>query len=200
MKKILCILLLSFLFLTACNAGGDDTVVVGLPQDPDYLDPHRAVGAGTREMLFNIFEGLMKQNPDGSLSEALAESYTISEDKTTYTFTLRKGVLFHNGEPVTPEDVVYSYERLSGQFDGTVYAEGLEGVLVTSAGNDVTFTLPEPNGAFLSEMIGPVIPNPGSIRRSSSRHWMPSSTQVWSCDPRASSQASPSTRTRTARA
>lgn len=158
MKKILCILLLSFLFLTACNAGGDDTVVVGLPQDPDYLDPHRAVGAGTREMLFNIFEGLMKQNPDGSLSEALAESYTISEDKTTYTFTLRQGVLFHNGEPVTPEDVVYSYERLSGQFDGTVYAEGLEGVLVTSAGNDVTFTLPEPNGAFLSEMIGPVIP------------------------------------------
>lgn len=158
MKKYIIVLLLSLLFLTSCTQAMGDRVVVGVPQDPDYLDPHRAVGAGTREMLFNLYEGLLKQNPDGSLREAIAESYTISEDSTEYVFTLREGVLFHDGSPVTAEDVVYSYQRLSGLIDGTVYAEGLEGVIVSAVGNQVTFNLPEPNGAFLTEMIGPVIP------------------------------------------
>ena len=60
------------------------------------------MAAGTREVLFNIFEGLVKPNSDGEMIPAVAEKYTLSEDGTTYTFTLREGVKFHNGQEVTP--------------------------------------------------------------------------------------------------
>ena len=68
--------------------GGE--ITVGIAQDlDDSLDPHQTVAAGTREVLFNIFEGLVKPNSDGEMIPAVAEKYTLSEDGTTYTFTLR---------------------------------------------------------------------------------------------------------------
>ena len=97
-----------------------NSVTVGIAQDLSNLDPQLAATAGVREVLFNIFEGLVKASPDGSLTGAVASDYEISEDAKTYTFTLREGVTFHNGEPVTAEDVVYSLERCAGsENDGT---------------------------------------------------------------------------------
>lgn len=95
------------------------SVVVGIQQDIDSLDPHKATAAGTKEILFNIFEGLVKPDPNGNLMNAVASDYTISEDGLVYTFTLREGVKFHNGDDVTVEDVKYSLERVSGILDGT---------------------------------------------------------------------------------
>ena len=87
-------------------------ITVGIAQDlDDSLDPHKTVKAGTREVMFNVFEGLMKPTSDGDLIPAIAETYTVSEDRLTYTFTLREGVQFHNGDTVAAEDVVYSIER-----------------------------------------------------------------------------------------
>ena len=92
---------------------------VGIAQDlDDSLDPHQTVAAGTREVLFNIFEGLVKPNSDGEMIPAVAEKYTLSEDGTTYTFTLREGVKFHNGQTVTAEDVVYSINRCAAVPEG----------------------------------------------------------------------------------
>ncbi len=95
------------------------SVVVGIQQDIDSLDPHKATAAGTKEILFNIFEGLVKVDPNGNLMNAVADGYSISEDGLVYTFTLREGVKFHNGNAVTAEDVKYSLERVSGILDGT---------------------------------------------------------------------------------
>ena len=94
-------------------------VVVGIQQDMDSLDPHKATAAGTKEILFNIFEGLVKPDPNGNLMNAVASDYSVSEDGLTYTFTLRDGVKFHNGNAVTAEDVKYSLDRVSGLLDGT---------------------------------------------------------------------------------
>lgn len=95
------------------------SVVVGIQQDIDSLDPHKATAAGTKEILFNIFEGLVKSDKNGDLMKALASDYTVSGDGLVYTFTLRDGVRFHNGNAVTAEDVKYSLERASGLLDGT---------------------------------------------------------------------------------
>lgn len=95
------------------------SVVVGIQQDIDSLDPHKATSAGTKEILFNIFEGLVKPDENGNLISAVASDYTISEDGLVYTFPLRDNVKFHNGSPVTAEDVKYSLERVSGLLDGT---------------------------------------------------------------------------------
>lgn len=90
------------------------SVIVGITQDLDSLDPHKAVAAGTEEVLFNIYEGLVKPDRDGNLIPAVAESYTMSDDGMSYTFLLREGVKFHDGKPVTAEDVIYSVKRCAG--------------------------------------------------------------------------------------
>ena len=95
------------------------SIVVGVQQDIDSLDPHKATAAGTKEIIFNIFEGLVKPDENGNLINAVASNYTISEDGLVYTFTLRDNVKFHNGNVVTAEDVKYSLERVSGLLDGT---------------------------------------------------------------------------------
>ena len=64
------------------------SIKVGISQDLDSLDPHKAVAAGTKEVLFNIFEGLVKPDSDGNLVEAVADSYEISEDAKVYTLSL----------------------------------------------------------------------------------------------------------------
>lgn len=84
--------------------GGE--LVVGISQDlGDSLDPYQMTAAGTREVLFNVYEGLVKPNVSGEYVPAVASDSTVSEDGLTYTFPLREGVLFHNGEAVTAEDV-----------------------------------------------------------------------------------------------
>ena len=107
-------------------AGGE--IIVGITQDLDSLDPHKAHAAGTLEVIFNLFEGVVKPDKDGNLVPAVASDVAISEDGMTYTFTLRDGVKFHNGAPVTAEDVVYSLKRSAGLLE-TVDPE----VIVTSA-------------------------------------------------------------------
>lgn len=94
------------------------SIVVGIQQDLDSLDPHMIEAAGTSEVLFNIFEGLVKPDENGELVPAVASGYKISEDGTTYTFTLREDVKFHNGQPVTIEDVIYSIQRCAGRLEG----------------------------------------------------------------------------------
>ncbi len=97
-------------------------VNVGIPQDlEDSLDPHLTTAAGTREVLFNIFEGLVKPDSEGNIIPAVAEKCDVSPDGTVYTFTLRDGVKFHNGEDVTVDDVVYSISRAAGKLDDGAY-------------------------------------------------------------------------------
>jgi len=108
------------------------SVTVGITQDLDSLDPHKAIAAGTKEVLFNIFEGLIKLDKDGNLVPAVAESYEISPDGMVYTFTLRDGVKFHNSEPVTADDIVYSIKRSAGLLepvDPTVLVESVLSVI-----------------------------------------------------------------------
>ncbi len=118
MKKLILMALLvtvSAAALSGCKGGtkkgGNGSVTVGITQDLDSLDPHKAVAAGTKEVLYNIFEGLVKPDENGNLVPAVAENYLISKDGTAYTFKLRKGVKFHNGKTVTAEDVVTSIKR-----------------------------------------------------------------------------------------
>lgn len=92
-------------------------VLVGITQEPDFLDPQLAVAAGTKEILFNIFEGLTRLTPEGEWKDCLAESHEIEEDGKRYIFKLRDGVLFHNGKEMTEEDVIYSLRRAAGLDD-----------------------------------------------------------------------------------
>ena len=85
----------------------NNEIVVGIAQDlEDSLDPHLSASAGSREVLFNIYEGLVKPNSDGELICAVARDYQLSNGGRTYTFYIREGVQFHNGQTVPAADVV----------------------------------------------------------------------------------------------
>ena len=81
----------------------------GLMSEPRTLDPLSTSNtADGRMILFNVYEGLVKSDPVGILQPAVAESYEMSSDAMTYTFTLRQGLRFHDGSLVTIEDVEFS--------------------------------------------------------------------------------------------
>lgn len=141
--------------------GGE--ITVGITQDlDDSLDPHQTVAAGTREVLFNIFEGLVKPNSDGEMIPAVAEKYTLSEDGTTYTFTLREGVKFHNGQTVTAEDVVYSINRCAavpeGQEKPLVAAFSAVKSVEALDEKTVAVTIAQRDLEFISYMTAAIIP------------------------------------------
>jgi peptide/nickel transport system substrate-binding protein len=138
----------------------ENKVVVVVPQDPDYLDPHLASAAGTYEMMFNVYEGLVKPASDGTLHPAVAEKYTISEDGLTYTFILRKGIKFHNGREVTTKDVKYSLERLMGTHTGKPLSSFFQKVLTVQAPDDqrIIIKLKEVDASLLSSLKAAIIP------------------------------------------
>lgn len=85
--------------------------IKGVSTEAPGFDPFTVQTADARSIFFNIYEGLMKTQPDGSFAPGLAEKCEVSDDGKTYTFSLRQGVKFHNGNDLTMNDVVYSVEK-----------------------------------------------------------------------------------------
>lgn len=134
------------------------SVVFGMTQDLTSLDPHIAVSdAGTRDVVFNLYEGLVKPASDGSLVPAVASDVQISDDATEYTFTLREGITFHDGTPVTVEDVKYSIDRYA-EIQGESSAFSI--VSGTEIKDEKTFAvyLKESYSEFLGLMVVGIIP------------------------------------------
>ena len=140
----------------------DNEIVIGIAQDLDQsLDPHYTVAAGTKEVMFNVFEGLVKYDPDGNTIPAVASEYEISDDGLTYTFKLREGIKFHNGDTVDLDDVIYSITRC--QTDEKVNQQlstGLACIANLEKQDDSTLvmTLSEPNTELMSLLTLEIIP------------------------------------------
>ena len=81
---------------------------------PALLDPSEMTGSAI--VPYALHDALLKPLPGNPLAPALAESWTESPDGLAYEFTLREGVTFHNGDPLTVEDVHYSFVRYKGLF------------------------------------------------------------------------------------
>lgn len=131
--------------------GGE--VVVGISQDlGDSLDPYQLTAAGTREVLFNVYEGLIKPTKDAEFIPAIAKSLPkVSEDGLQYTFTLRDDVKFHNGNVVTADDVIKSFETCAANTVDSALKAALSTVKVEATDEKtVVVKLSEPNGDFLS--------------------------------------------------
>ena len=140
--------------------GGE--ITVGISADLDTsLDPHvSSSSAGTREVLFNIYEGLVKPDTEGNLVPAIAESYTVNDTADVYTYTLSDGVKFHNGDTVTVGDVVYSLSRAAGLETGEPLVSDVANIASVEAADDhtVVVTLTQPDTEFNAHMTVAIIP------------------------------------------
>src|SRR5499425_3027367 len=82
---------------------------------PTWFEPAETPGIGTPFMiLYALHDAVVKPMPGNPMAPSLAESWSMSKDGLVYEFVVRKGVRFHNGEPVTAEDVKFSLERYRG--------------------------------------------------------------------------------------
>ena len=134
------------------------SVVYGMTQDLASLDPHVDTDAGTRDVVFNLYEGLVKPTSDGGLIPAVASDYTISDEAKTYTFTLRDGVTFHDGTPVTIEDVKYSIDRYAEiQGESSAFSSLVDSVEVQDD-KTLVVNLKESYSEFLPMMTIAIIP------------------------------------------
>jgi peptide/nickel transport system substrate-binding protein/oligopeptide transport system substrate-binding protein len=139
---------------TATATKADTTTLnIFMASEPDYLDPalNSSVDGGC--LAVNSFEGLMRYNADGELETACAESYEVSEDGLTYTFTLRDGLLWSNGDPLDATDFVYSWKRAASPevaadysylceiFPGFTYENGLSDTDVVASDDGKTLTV-----------------------------------------------------------
>jgi peptide/nickel transport system substrate-binding protein len=88
------------------------TLTLGMIADILKLDPHRQTGNPTNQVLSLITESLLELNEKGDISPGLAESWKASPDAREWTFTLRKGVMFHNGRELAADDVKKSYDHI----------------------------------------------------------------------------------------
>ena len=127
-------------------------ITVGISQDLDNsLDPYVSTAAGTREVMFNVFEGLVKPDSQGNFVPAVASDVEVSPDGLTYIFTLRDNVVFHNGATCTTDDVLYSFETCAATSVYSNVVAALSAIVDKSVeGNVISFTLAEPNSDFLS--------------------------------------------------
>jgi peptide/nickel transport system substrate-binding protein len=141
--------------LMAGAATAQDAITLGMVLEPPNLDPTGGAAAAIDEVVYaNLFEGLTRFGPDGSILPALAASWDVEDDGKVYVFHLNEGVTFHDGAEFTAEDVVFSLDRARAA-DSTnaqkVLFEGIESVEATDP-LTVKVTLSAPDGNFPFKM------------------------------------------------
>lgn len=126
--------------------------IIGLQLEPPHLDPTSAAAGAIDQVLYaNVFEGLTRFGPDGSVQPGLAASWTISDDGLSYTFQLREGVTFHDGTTFEASDVVFSLDRARAEDSTNAQKALFAGIESVEALGDssVRIDLAAPQGNFL---------------------------------------------------
>jgi peptide/nickel transport system substrate-binding protein len=148
---VLALVLAAVLALPSSSAANNDQVTWGvhISLAPTWFDPAESQGIITPYMIYYaLHDALVKPMPGQPLAPSLAESWTVAKDNLAYEFVLRKGVRFHNGDPVTADDVKFSFERYRGAASKTL-KDRVAAVEVLGA-DRVRFRLKQPWPDFLN--------------------------------------------------
>ena len=159
LKYLLAVIALLILVLGVFGVYAQDNVlVIGWSESTDAYDPANGFTHSTH-IVNHVTYGQLVTFPDTDASEILpqlADSWVISEDGRTYTFSLNQDAVFANGDDITADDVVFSIQRLQN-YNGnpSFLADGIDSVEAIDD-DTVAFTLPDPRPSFLSEITSSV--------------------------------------------
>ena len=133
----------------------------GIIGRPRFINPVIARSDADRDMAELIYSGLLRATPDGSLVPDLAESYAVSEDGLTYQFKLRDGLVWHDGEPITADDIAFTIEKVRdpGLAIKSPRRASWDGVTIEIVNaTNITFKLKQPYAPFLENATMGIIP------------------------------------------
>lgn len=143
--------------LTGLNFGSaraQNTLNTAIMQNFGALDPAKISDFTQYMAAINLYDGLLGINTNDVLVPQVATKWAVSPDGKTYTFTIRPGIRFHSGNPLTAADVVYSMKRLLALKEGPAFlwSDVLKPENVKASGNNVTMVLNKPFSPFLNTM------------------------------------------------
>ncbi len=151
MKLLRLAALVGLLSVLAAAVAAKDDIVVALQSEPPHLDPTGAAAGAIDQVLYaNVFEGLTRFGPDGSIRPGLAESWTVSEDGRVYVFQLRKGVTFHDGTKMDAKDVKFTLDRARDETSQNAHKDLYQRIKEVEVLSplQVRITLEAPDGAL----------------------------------------------------
>ncbi len=134
--------------------------IEGIVGQPLYINPVISASNGTDEDLVQlIFSSLLKYDSAGNLKNDLAESYEISEDKTLFTFHLKKDVLWHNGQPLTAADILFTINLISDPSYKSPLRYNWQGITTNLVDDStLTFQIESPYVGFLNNLTFGILP------------------------------------------
>lgn len=139
--------------VTAQDAGAGGELVIGKGQEAVGFDPAIVTAVSSFDLITVVYERLVEFDEAGEPQPMLAESWDIPDDQT-YVFTLREGVTFHNGQPLTAADVKHTFDRIKDEATASPRIAQFTSVDAIEATDDltVTFRLNAPYGPFLATL------------------------------------------------
>lgn len=152
-------MILFAVMLGGCGAdterASSDRIVYGALTEPHSLHPLIGTDSASTEVQSLIYNALVRVGGDKQIEGDLAESWTVSDGGRVYTFRLRDGITWHDGQPFTADDVVFTFDMARDARTGYLDARELTNIeRVTRDGREVTFRLSEADSAFLARVAG----------------------------------------------
>jgi peptide/nickel transport system substrate-binding protein len=145
-----------FMIVVPAHGGSYTEGIVGTPR---FINPLLAISDADRDMTALIYAGLTRALPSGEIVPDLASSYNVSNDGLTYTFTLREGIRFHDGEPITANDIVFTITKAQDSTLKSPKRANWDGVSITAQDDHtVVFVLPRPYAPFLENTTLGILP------------------------------------------
>jgi peptide/nickel transport system substrate-binding protein len=136
------------------ESGQGGTLLLGVVQEPDSLDPQRTIAGASYTVFANIFDCLITTNSSGEFDPIVAEKYEIGTDGVSFTWTIRDGIAAHDGSTLTAKDVKYTFDRATDATNPSQAASFISAYKSAELVDDKTIamTLSEPSAPFLTNI------------------------------------------------
>jgi peptide/nickel transport system substrate-binding protein len=146
-----------FLVDVPVNGGTINEGIIGVPT---LINPVISISDADKDLTSLVYSGLMRKTPEGDFIPDLAESFTVSPDGINYTFILKKDIKFHNGTPITADDIVFTIEKIKDPIVKSPRMMGWDGITISKTDDStVVFTLAQPYISFLDNTTIGILPS-----------------------------------------
>jgi len=149
----------TFFHFTKPEAAFGGSIQEGIIGEPRHINPLLSQSDADRDMVRLIYSGLLKYNEDGKLIPDLAKSYDISSDELSYTIYLKENAKWHDGEPVTAEDVIFTIQTAQNPDFGSSQRINWQGIEFEKVDDrTLIFRLKNKYAQFLNNLTLPLLP------------------------------------------